>query len=586
MAEQRKELKLAIKYEADTRAAQDANKKLAESMSGVSKAAADAQAKMKQMAGTTPGGGMGAPVFDRGPVSKVAAFDRPIPVIVVGPRPLPVAGFGGPGAAANQNPREAAAASGPGLLAGLGQVAGYTAAVAGVVGTVANLTKAIQGLDNPAVSARDKLTSLASSIPVLGSALGSLAGSVTDAIERLRDPELARRVDRMRADQGFAIGESRLRFATEMKIGDVRKEARDAAIAARGFDMVGGQTEFDKGLSALGGVTPVVGADPRLRASQEEFRRAQREFEVGKAQLAAQEEDVRRAKEVADRTRREAEEAGVRARAAEARAGLGPNAAQMPQGDTGRAAQQAIRNNPGLLGVADRLMGGRISNQFGTMAEQATQQNPAQAALIEEQRKIQDALQAQTALEKESLALKQRMIQTEQQRYEMSKRETDMMKSKLAILQDEEARVRAGTQQFGEMDVVTQQALLDALERFKKGGREAVTEGEYQAIRNNELSRGLVQDRIEQDQSNNPAYQRLLAMTGNRDLKAIEQERQKVETEIRVKMELDEVQFKKLLADGLKASSAEQEAFFKNMLLLEVRQLRNEINTGRLNRSP
>lgn len=552
MAEQRKELKLAIKYEADTRAAQDANKKLAESMSGVAKEAERTQAKMKQMAGTTPGSGMGAPVFDRGPTSRVAAFDRPIPVVIVGPRPLPVAGFGGPGAAMRPsdliNAKPGTVPAG-GMLGGLGElgtiaarIAAPIAAVAAAAGTVANLTKAIQELDHPALSARDKVTGLARAIPLLGDAIGGLMDNMLGAVDRIRDPELAKRLDRMKADQGLGLASRQLRSGEEMRVADIRREVSDAEVRARGYQYVGGQVRFEQGLGALGGVPMVEGTDPRMRDATNQMRRAQREVEVTLVQKAESDNRLKRLQEQASASRIAAEEAGMRARDAEARAGFG---------------------------------NGRLD--FNA----ATRQNAPREALLIEQQKIQQALGDQQRVEKEMMHNKQLMLGLEQKRYELMTKETEIMKTRLSLVEQEENRVRAGTQQFGEMDVVTQQALLDALERFKKGGREAVTEGEYQAIRNNELSRGLVQQRIEQDQSNNPAYQRFLAMTGNRDLKVIEQERMKLEQEIKIKVELNEDQYQKMLAAGLKKFGGEMEGFVRRVTDIEFAKLRNDMMTGR-----
>lgn len=532
MAETRKEVKLRLTVEADMKGGQEAARKLGADIEKVGKNADEAKRKLAGMGG--PGGGGG--------------------------------GAGGP-------------SGGPGLgqnISAIGAFAGKVAIVSAGVAAVANFSKALYDFENPAKNARDKFVGLAEAVPLVGGALGNLTNNLLDMIERMRDPEGARRLDALKASQSRVVGEGQVKTEGWQRIDDLRRETRDAESASRGFDMVPGQAQAGTALAGFGGVAAVESVDPRMQAALDDVRKAQRAFAVSDEQAKNQQVDTENARLAADQAKTEADAAAAKSRAAVAAAGVEQQKAEAPR-------KSIWADDP------FNIRGGNeneknVWNDDPAGMKKALQQNPAQEALLEEQRKIQAALQAQAAAEKEMTANKQKMLDLEQKRYALMQAETNLKRAQLSLLDEEAAKVKAGSQQFGAMDTGYQSGLLDALKRFKEGGRESVTEGEFAALQQNELSRGLVAKRVEEDLSIDPTYQQFLKETGARDLKVIEKEQVKLRQEIQVKVELDEQQYQKLLAEGLKKANNELEAGLLKIVELRFGELKRQENSGRVSR--
>lgn len=180
--------------------------------------------------------------------STVSAFDRPSPVIVVGPKPLPVEGVAGGKAAPPAQPKEK-----PGAVSqAMGDLAGRLGFVIGPLTSLATVLNAgNSGLSVFMTAVRMLGATLA---PVLLPAVSTLAAAVLIASDELgRDlvPKLTR----------FA------RFTVDVFLPAIQKVAEHAELAAVALAAVAAQ-RFAAGAAAAGGGKAGMGAAVGTAASQ------------------------------------------------------------------------------------------------------------------------------------------------------------------------------------------------------------------------------------------------------------------------------------------------------------------------------
>jgi hypothetical protein len=564
----KKELQLTLKFNADTAAGQAAMKQLSDQIKTLETNWSRAQAALTRTPSTAAPTGGAVPTL-RTDVSSVPAFQRPVPVIIMGPNPLPVVAQAGLGGKAAEDLSKGA--GGPGFFGsvkgGALKAAGYLAFAAGIADLSAGMTTAIQGLNNEMLTSRERALGFARAIPLVGDALARLGDNVLDMVDRIRDPDTAKRVDRMRFQLPILQGQSAAQFEYTQRSLPLVREAREAEYGARAVGrnpsvafqgQLLGSALSGFGFGGLGsGVLGVFGEDNPLSAALEGVVGARRGLEAARDAAGAANNDEFHARKAAGRAMSEFRSAAARSRAEAAASGIGTNLAS----GTGRH----------VTGLPSAPIWGP-GGTFGPST--AGSRFHLEDALQQETLAFQKAQQASLAAEAAITANKERQLELTRKQYELSRAETNLLKTKAGLLEGERDRVQGAGRQFGALDFVSQDALLKAAKRFKAGGRQGVTPEELGMLQANPLTAQLVAERLDQDVTGNRDFQDLLRLTGQRDLSTIQAELAKVKTEVAIKVQLDEEQFQKTLAETLKSMNFKQlvEGIFKNQLELNMRR--------------
>ena len=148
------------------------------------------------------------------------------------------------------------------------------------------------------------------------------------------------------------------------------------------------------------------------------------------------------------------------------------------------------------------------------------------------------------------------------------------MRAQLSILDDQIAKQKGGQRQFGALSGVEQQSLVDVARRFKQGGRQSITQEELNMLRGNGLTADWAGKKIDADLTNNISLKQLNEITGQRDLGELEKAREKLKTEVDMKVQLDEEQVAKLMTEQLKKLNLKD-------LLGEIVKSQLELNLAR-----
>lgn len=638
-----RDLVLKLRVESDARMATTDMKMLAAELERVERLKSKTEKGLQESFGG-PRGGVGASgggIGGYNPVGmSVPTFDRPIPVVIVGPRPLPVSGTGGPGgaignaqdfklfnalaarAAGNFGPlgagdssdrqnraayeariragqqlvsyspqvdytkamgekgKEAEAGKDVTLGAIGAKITAASVAVAGFASTAAGLSKAFLEMDHNALNAREKTLGLAKAIPLVGSSLYSLGNSLFGMIEQFRNPTMARDVMNARAGQPEMMGRIDLAWQKHGQVQGLDRETIDMKIRARAFEMMPGAAHANNALMGFAGVTPVSSLDPRIQDSLDEVRKSQRELAVMEEQAKAARGNLTFHQEFAAKKSAEEEDATRRANDARAAAiPTGPAAEAQRQQDRSWGARALIALNPMTMFMGAGT-GANMGEKVGPQIRGSIEQNPLTLALLKEQQAIQESLKAQAELERAATLDKEKQLQLQQKRYDLENKLTGVMKARLSIIEQEEQRARTGAAEFGGMDAVSQQNLLDAARRFKAEGRKGVTEGEYGMLRSNSLTSGAIGQEAVKDVQGNAAYKDILQLFGQRDLQTITQERVKLASDIKIKVELDEDQFNKMMAKAMEDANGNLTGIIGRIIETQVGKLVSDMRLG------
>lgn len=431
-----------------------------------------------------------------------------------------------------------------------GPIAAATAVGATMV-TVANMTKAWQDLDNELLTSREKVLGFARAIPLIGDSIANMIGSVQNAVERLNDPEAARNVDRMRMRNPIEMAQGRARFEFDTRAGGLRREVAEAGFRAQAvgeFPTVGAGQALLRG--AVGGVaggllgSVMEGIDPRLTEGMEGVQAARRNARAAELAAAASEREVELARP------------GARRATAQWRAASGEAEARMLA-----ASQPFDHRMAGARAAFDAAGGGRLGGFAGlagwvapsSFGVKDTGSNLAvNEALLKEQRAEAQALVEIERLEAKITTNKERQLALAQRQHDVARAETALMRTRVQILDEQYGRAKAGERQFGTMDAVGQGAVLSTLRRFQKFGRENVTQGELDLLMGNELTRDFVGQRAEKDAADSPVLKEIRKITGQRMAADLKDERDKLKTEVDLKIQLDEEKFAKLIEEKMK----------------------------------
>lgn len=162
------------------------------------------------------------------------------------------------------------------------------------------------------------------------------------------------------------------------------------------------------------------------------------------------------------------------------------------------------------------------------------------------------AQQAMLDFEQKSALNKERQLELLKKQHEVAKATTEVMRAQLSIITDELGKTKAGARQFGAMDDFNKEGLTAAYQRFKEGGRSAVSAGELALLQGNALTAEEVNKKLEKDTANDPKFKEFLKAVGGRDVATIEAEQKKLKAEIDLKVQVDEEKFAKLMQEKLK----------------------------------
>lgn len=472
-----------------------------------------------------------------GATSSVSATTlRPQPVIVMGPVPLNVriVEGGGLGAAARSDSAGGAAKeSGGGVFKAAGKAVGALTGVLAAVDMAANLTTAFQQLDNQFLTAREKLTGVYRSIPIVGDTLAKIADGIIDAIDRFKNPVQAKELDALRV-----TSPRQMHFTGTIA---------DQTIRARG--LIREQRDAEFGLQAVkeNPSIPIDSRGPGGKMPTSSPREA-REAEMKRESKAATVLGAR----------------GLRQ--AELNLEFSQSEVRMQAPLTAAAEKRRLQAKDSFDEAERRAQGGK--GGFGTQ-DLEKKRLEYQIAIKESQAEI-------AKLEAASLANKENQLAFIQKESEYRKLVTGEMRTQLGILKEEEARSKEMAKQFGALDSVGQRSLVDAAERFKKGGRDAVSQQELQELQ--QFAPEQIGKDLEKSQlgNPNPLLGSLQKTLGIRDAETINKEIGKLETSINMSVKFDEEETAKSLKTALDKINLQEllGSLISSKFKLEVEQFR------------
>jgi hypothetical protein len=215
-----------------------------------------------------------------------------------------------------------------------------------------------------------------------------------------------------------------------------------------------------------------------------------------------------------------------------------------------------------------------------------SKKDPLNANDLEEKRiNYQIALKESTAelarLEASMTANKQNQLSFVQKEHEYRKLMTGEMKTQLAILQEEASRSKQMAQQFGAMDSVGQRGLADAVDRFKKGGRDAVTGQELASLQ--QFAPDIIGKELEKSVGANPLLAYIQKQLGVRDGETINKEIGKLEATINMHVKFDETETLKSMEAVLAKLNLGDllGRIVSDKFKLEIEQFRVQQSTGK-----
>jgi hypothetical protein len=571
---------------------------------------------------------------------------------------------------------------------GLTKAVGGVAAAAGTVELLANLTKSIQGLDNPLTTTREKMLGLVESIPVLGTALSNLTSNVMSAVDRLRDPETAKKVDRMKLEQPVILGQMQARSDYETRRWKLEGEVQDAEFKAQSvkavpsFDaamhgysaasspaesgsgggwlnmLAGGigtltglarpapstasfddmfheqskllESRFPRGTGFSGGPVPSgpnertlsipgmpeihlpgmagVGLGPhegglstlwqqypQLKAAFESHQTALRGGDFAKRQMdrSGAEVEEQKAKVANARKTWQASVAESERRLQDARSvgGAGgsggvislPGSSLLPSGKGNTWIDRVVAGAMEMgtsqaAGINYAINGGSGVGPGGKGSPMHLQE-----VAMNEQKAALDLKQQLADLEAKESKLKENSLDYTKQQYEIERSRTGILQSQVSIYDQQIAKAKAGIESFGMLDKVGQATILDAAKRFKAQGRMGVTEEELGMLRSNAITGEWVGQAVGRNAANDPMTKELMNLTGQKDLGQLQEQKEKLEKEISVKVQMDEVKFADAIAAQMKESNINGllKEVVDNLKLIANRKPEFEAGVGR-----
>lgn len=150
-------------------------------------------------------------------------------------------------------------------------------------------------------------------------------------------------------------------------------------------------------------------------------------------------------------------------------------------------------------------------------------------------------------------------------------------RERLAVLGEQEQRIRGQAQSFGALTAVEKIAAVNSLERLKKQGVAALS-GEERALLQRAGAGEHVNKALENNALDDPRFKQFQGLLGEKaDLRKVQAERIKLQNEIGIKVEFDEKQFadqmEKVVGRVLgKIEQTMRDSFVKRIEQIEVQQ--------------
>lgn len=522
--------------------------------------------------------------------SSVSAFDRPQAVVIVGPKPLPVAvvggsvGGGGVAGATGGIGGPKPASSAGGLMTGLAGAAGTVAAIATTAAAFGNLTEAVAQASQPTTTAADRFTllsqAMAKSVPIIGDSLGSILGSLQNAAGRLTDWKGSLARDKYRGEFPLRMAEDAIksRGLDQVEAANRMPRAARAAVASQEqFPTLAYQAATKTGLSGALGRASWESKDEREKAAMEGVQAAKRSLAEADAAATAAKRDERVQKSRAADADEMVDIATLGRKSADRRAGVGGAGAAAKKPSS--LEQWAGTLVPGLgvgMGLAGRGPLAEIGKQQVAKDERAQQ-------LLVEQRAITQALKEQERLMAAQERSGQASLEAAKKRNELSKAETALMKTRIDLMQEELQKSRGATREFNGMDSVAQRDFASTFERFKTGGRDALTNEEFSQLQSSNITGDFVNKRLEKEGGDKPnaILSGLMKDVGLKDAQTLEAQIGKAKAELAVKVQVDEENFRKVMKEEMEKLNSDLTGMIKKIVSTELKLEDTKFAAGR-----
>lgn len=464
-------------------------------------------------------------------------------------------------------------AAGAGDVFGGGGFARMAAGAAAVTATAAAIGEALGKLDNNLLTTRQKILGVAESIPLVGSYVASTIDNTALALDRVQNRDRARRLDALRMTQPRDMGIASLREQGSVGIGSLEREINSARFSADTIAAVPLQSTIDLRDRQAGGLGGFAAAalqmkrDPRETAALDAIQQAKRgeyqaDLEAGFAydRLSGQEGVAERAVEQAAAARQRAEDS------------LAAGRGQRGSGE--RRPGQGV----GMDGIVNRYggrSGGFDTDTAGRGLEEA--QRDAQVA-------IQKAMEEQNRLQRDATANKEKQLALARAEFEVSKAETNLVKTRLALAQEEKSRLQGAALQFGGMAENEQYALAAALKRFKEGGKEAVSKDQLALLQGSAVTGKFVGEALQVDASADPLFKGLLKQTNQRDLETVKAEVDKLAIKVAGQLHLDEKQAADVMKKAVESVNEDLVGIINRIVQVQIGKLKTDVELGQTSR--
>jgi len=509
--------------------------------------------------------------------SAVSAFDRPQSVVIVGPRPLPVTMVGGMPGTTSGVPGGAKANPAAPVGGGLAGAAAALATIATTAAAFGNLTEAVAQASQPTTTAADRFTllsqALAKSVPIIGDSLGSILGSLQNAAGRLTDWKGSLARDKYRGEFPLRMAEDAIksRGLDQVEAANRMPRAARAAVASQEqFPTLAYQSATKTGLSGALGRASWESKDEREKAAMEGVQAAKRSLMEADAAATSAKVDVSRQR---SRTADANEKAG--------NATMGREAAdRRAQTSKPSSLEQWAGTLIPVLGVGMELAG------RGPIAEIGKQKNASDERaqqLLVEQRAITQALKEQERLMAAQERSGQASLEAAKKRNELSKAETALMKTRIDLMQEELQKSRGATREFNGMDSVAQRDFASTFERFKTGGRDALTNEEFSQLQSSNITGDFVNKRLEKEGGDKPnaILSGLMKDVGLKDAQTLEAQIGKAKAELAVKVQVDEENFRKVMKEEMEKLNSDLTGMIKKIVSTELKLEDTKFAAGR-----
>lgn len=233
-----------------------------------------------------------------------------------------------------------------------------------------------------------------------------------------------------------------------------------------------------------------------------------------------------------------------------------------------------------VLGVGMELAG------RGPIAEIGKQKNASDERaqqLLVEQRAITQALKEQERLMAAQERSGQASLEAAKKRNELSKAETALMKTRIDLMQEELQKSRGATREFNGMDSVAQRDFASTFERFKTGGRDALTNEEFSQLQSSNITGDFVNKRLEKEGGDKPnaILSGLMKDVGLKDAQTLEAQIGKAKAELAVKVQVDEENFRKVMKEEMEKLNSDLTGMIKKIVSTELKLEDTKFAAGR-----